>query len=41
LAATPNPKNGDVYEALQDRFNSLWKTLEPEFRAQQKAGSRF
>jgi xylulokinase len=41
LAATPDPKNADVYEALQERFNSLWKTLDPEFKAQQKASGRF
>ena len=36
LAARPEPKNAAVYEALQERFNSLWRTLEPEFRAQRK-----
>jgi len=41
LAATPDEKNADVYAVLQERFNSLWKTLEPEFKAQQKASGRF
>jgi xylulokinase len=33
LAAEPNPGLHPMYEALQERFNSLWKTLEPEFKA--------
>jgi xylulokinase len=28
----PNPDNSDLYESLQVRFNSLWKSLAPEFR---------
>ena len=41
LAAAPDAKSSGVYEALQERFNSLWKTLEPEFRAQKRASARF
>ncbi len=41
LAARPEPENAAVYEALQERFNSLWRTLDPEFRAQHKAAGRF
>jgi xylulokinase len=40
LAAEPDPRNRGTYEALQERFNSLWRTLEPEFRAQKQASSR-
>jgi xylulokinase len=40
-AARPEPKNSGAYEILQERFNSLWRTLEPEFRSQQKASGRF
>ena len=40
LAAEPDPKNAGTYRALQERFNSLWKTLEPEFKAQQKVSGR-
>ena len=40
LAAEPDPKNAGTYRALQGRFNSLWKTLEPEFKAQQKVSGR-
>ena len=29
----PRPKTFSLYEELQDRFNSLWKTLKKEFRA--------
>ncbi len=39
-AARPEPNSAAVYEALQDRFNSLWRRLEPEFRARrQPAGT--
>jgi len=41
LAARPDPKNAPVYEALQERFNSLWRTLVPEFRARRKESGRF
>jgi len=41
LAAAPDPKSAGVYGVLQERFNSLWKTLEPEFRAQQKVSGSF
>jgi xylulokinase len=40
LAADPKPGNAGVYEALQERFNSLWKTLIPEFRARAEASGR-
>jgi len=33
----PQKKNFAVYDSLQKRFNSLWKTLEAQFRAQRKA----
>jgi len=33
LAAEPDPANAEIYRALQDRFNSLWKRLIPEFKA--------
>jgi xylulokinase len=36
LAATPDPGNAATYEALQERFNSLWRTLAPEFLARRK-----
>ena len=29
----PQPKNFVVYNALRERFDSLWKTLTPEFRS--------
>jgi xylulokinase len=41
LAAEPKPENATLYEDLQERFNSLWKTLTPEFRARGKASGRF
>jgi xylulokinase len=31
LATEPQPKNFALYDSLQDRFNSLWKTLTDEF----------
>jgi xylulokinase len=40
LAAEPDPKRSGTYEVLQERFNSLWKTLEPEFKAQQTVSGR-
>lgn len=36
LAAEPRQKNFSVYEALQERFNSLWKTLQEEFKLHKK-----
>ena len=33
LAARPDPANAGIYASLQDRFNSLWKRLVPEFKA--------
>ena len=33
----PQKKNFSVYDSLQERFNSLWKTLEAQFRARAKA----
>ncbi len=36
-AAIPDPRNTDTYENLQDRFNSLWKALVPDFRARRKS----
>ncbi|MGA2363684.1 MAG: xylulokinase [Candidatus Aminicenantales bacterium] len=41
LPAAPDPKSSGVYEVLQERFNSLWKTLEPEFKAQKRASGSF
>jgi xylulokinase len=41
LAAEPKPENSVIYEDLQERFNSLWKILTPEFRARGKASGRF
>jgi xylulokinase len=41
LAAAPDPKSSGVYRVLQERFNSLWKALEPEFRAQKRASGSF
>jgi len=32
LAVEPRPETFPTYEILQDRFNSLWKTLEQEFK---------
>ena len=36
----PEPASAPIYRDLQKRFNSLWKTLEPEFRAHQKIAGR-
>jgi xylulokinase len=33
LAARPEPGNAALYAGLQDRFNSLWKRLIPDFEA--------
>ncbi len=38
--AEPEPANAATYAALQERFNSLWRTLGPEFRAREKALGR-
>jgi xylulokinase len=38
LAARPDPRNAALYARLQDRFNSLWKSLTPEFEAR-RAGT--
>jgi xylulokinase len=38
LAAHPDPRNAALYTDLQDRFNSLWKSLTPEFKAR-RAGT--
>jgi len=35
-ALEPNPGNFAIYDALQERFNSLWKTLKEEFKAHKK-----
>jgi hypothetical protein len=32
----PQPKNFPIYDALQARFNSLWKTLDQEFKNHKK-----
>ncbi len=34
------PANAGTYAALQERFNSLWRTLGPEFKAHEKASGR-
>jgi xylulokinase len=36
LAAVPDPRNASLYADLQDRFNSLWKRLAPEFEARRR-----
>lgn len=36
LAVEPQTKNSAVYDSLQERFNSLWKTLTEEFKAHKK-----
>ncbi|MBM3311016.1 MAG: xylulokinase [Candidatus Aminicenantes bacterium] len=36
LAAEPQPGKTDIYRPLQERFNSLWKTLDAEFRAHRR-----
>ncbi len=37
LTIEPQPKNFAVYDAIQSRFNSLWKTLSSEFKAHREA----
>jgi xylulokinase len=37
LAARPERGNSAVYKTMQERFNSLWRTLSPEFEAHKKA----
>ncbi len=37
LAAEPRPENFALYDAYQERFNSLWKTLKEEFHLHKKA----
>jgi len=39
-AVSPRPENAAVYKELQDRFNSLWKTLVPEFKARSRLTGR-
>ncbi len=41
LTYEPQPKNFPAYDALQARFNSLWRTLEPEFKAHKKFTENF
>ena len=36
LSVEPAKENFSVYDSLQERFNSLWKTLTEEFKAHQK-----
>jgi xylulokinase len=36
LRLEPQKKNFGLYDALQERFNSLWKTLTEEFKAHKK-----
>jgi xylulokinase len=36
LVIQPQPKNFPIYDELQARFNSLWKTLEQEFKNHKK-----
>ena len=35
-AVEPRPEHFALYDELQDRFNSVWKTLKPEYPAQRK-----
>ncbi|MBM3293429.1 MAG: xylulokinase [Candidatus Aminicenantes bacterium] len=35
-AAEPRPEKIDLYRGLQERFNALWRTLEPEFKAHRR-----
>jgi len=37
LQIEPDAKNFPLYDKLQERFNSLWKTLAEEFKAQRKS----
>ncbi len=39
LQVEPDDKNFILYEGLQERFNSLWKTLSEEFKAHRKPAS--
>jgi xylulokinase len=39
LAAEPDPGTFGIYDILQDRFNSLWKTLAGEFESQARIPS--
>jgi len=39
LAAEPDPGNFGTYDVLQDRFNSLWKTLTGEFASHSRVPS--
>jgi len=34
----PEKKNSALYESLQERFNSLWRTLEEKFKAHREVG---
>ncbi|OGD12951.1 MAG: xylulokinase, partial [Candidatus Aminicenantes bacterium RBG_16_63_14] len=36
LAAEPDSRNAALYAELQDRFNSLWRRLVPEFKARRE-----
>jgi xylulokinase len=36
-AVEPQPKNFSVYDSLQDRFQSLWRTLAGQFKAHRRA----
>lgn len=36
LKKEPEPKNFPLYDKLQERFNSLWKTLKEEFKIHRK-----
>jgi xylulokinase len=40
LSAEPDAANAGVYEILRERFDSLWRTLVPEFKAREKASGR-
>ena len=39
-ALCPRPENAALYAELQDRFNSLWRTLTPEFRSRSRRSHR-
>jgi xylulokinase len=36
----PRPETFSLYEELQERFNSLWKSLEQEFQAHRQSSSQ-